>query len=97
MVYPAAFQALAYDQRQKIQVALSLISPQLQSQVLEQWAQRCDRQVMRNPAGYLFGMIDRARNGEFNQFGQTGVGRADWREAGLCFDSQIDFAISGSA
>ncbi len=75
VAYPAAFQALAYDHRQKIQVALSLISPELQNQVLEQWAQRCDRQVMRNPAGYLFGMIDRARNGEFNQFGQTGVGR----------------------
>ncbi|MCO8165913.1 STY4528 family pathogenicity island replication protein [Pseudomonas sp. 21LCFQ010] len=74
--YPPAFLALTFDQRQKLQTALSLIAPELQSQVLEQWAQRCDRQVMRNPAGYLFGMIDRARNGEFNVFGQgQGGGR----------------------
>jgi len=34
--------------------------------VLDEWATRCSSHGIRNPAGYLFGIIQRAIHGEFN-------------------------------
>jgi len=60
---------LPVDQRQKAMIALALISEELQGRVLEQWARRCSRNQLRNPLGYLLGMVDKARNGEFDALG----------------------------
>jgi hypothetical protein len=65
--YPAAFHALPFDQRQKILVAMGLVHPELQDQVLAQWAARCEQNRLHNPVGYLLRMIDKARNGQFNE------------------------------
>lgn len=69
---PEQFLMLAADQRRNAMVALGAIGPELQQQVLDQWAARCAGTEVRNPAGYLFGMIQKASRGEFNQTGEPG-------------------------
>lgn len=63
---PSAFLELAMEQRQKIKNALSALDEPLQQSVLDQWSLRCTDPNVRNPAGYLFGMIQKAKRGEFN-------------------------------
>jgi hypothetical protein len=70
--WPASFESLAPDQRRKVQVGLGLVSAEVQQSVLDQWDVRLGQGQMRNPFGYLLGMIEKARNGEFNVIGQVG-------------------------
>lgn len=81
---PEQFLLLAADQRRNAMIALGAIGPGLQQQVLDQWAARCASAEVRNPAGYLFGMIQKASRGEFNQPGESGRGMClnDSRVAG---------------
>jgi hypothetical protein len=72
---PASFTNLPADQKRKALAALGLISVELQQSVLDQWAERCAQGSIRNPFGYLLGMIEKARNGEFNLITQTGGDR----------------------
>jgi hypothetical protein len=37
----------------------------LRQAVLDEWAARCRNSAVRNPAGYLFGIIQKAIRGEF--------------------------------
>ena len=55
-----------------MQVGLGLVSAEVQQSVLDQWDVRLGQGQMRNPFGYLLGMIEKARNGEFNVVGQAG-------------------------
>lgn len=71
---PEQFLLLAAEQRRNAMVALGAIGPELQQQVLDQWAARCAGAEVRNPAGYLFGMIQKASRGEFNQPSESGKG-----------------------
>lgn len=71
---PEQFLLLAADQRRNAMVALGAIGPGLQQQVLDQWAARCASAEVRNPVGYLFGMVQKALRGEFNQPGEPGKG-----------------------
>lgn len=71
---PEPFLLLAADQRRNAMVALGAIGPGLQQQILDQWAARCASAEVRNPAGYLFGMVQKASRGEFNQPGEPGKG-----------------------
>ncbi|SAM35178.1 STY4528 family pathogenicity island replication protein [Pseudomonas sp. 1 R 17] len=64
---PEQFLQLAAEQRRNAMVALGGMDPELQQQVLDQWSARCANAEVRNPAGYLFGMIQKAQRGEFNQ------------------------------
>lgn len=73
--WPGSFERLPPDQRQKALVGLELISVELQQSLLDQWAARLAQGSMRNPFGYLLGMIEKARNGEFNLVGQAGADR----------------------
>lgn len=74
--WPASFEELRPDQKRKALAALGLISVELQQSVLDQWAVRVVQGSIRNPFGYLLGMIEKARNGEFNLLGQMGgIGR----------------------
>ncbi|KWU48856.1 hypothetical protein AWV77_20035 [Pseudomonas palleroniana] len=66
---PEQFLQLAAEQRRNAMVALGGMNPELQQQVLDQWSARCASAEVRNPAGYLFGMIQKAQRGEFNQPG----------------------------
>ncbi len=47
-------------------MALQQVDASLRQAVLDEWAARCGNQGIRNPAGYLFGIIQRAIHGEFN-------------------------------
>lgn len=68
---PEAFLELPPAQRQKAQNALNQLDGPLQQCVLDQWSQRCTSAKIRNPAGYLFGMIQKAIRGEFNALADT--------------------------
>ncbi|NMZ34034.1 hypothetical protein HBO06_09670 [Pseudomonas proteolytica] len=73
---PEQLLQLASEQRRNVMVALGAIQPGLQQKVLDQWAARCVSAEVRNPAGYLFGMIQKAQRGEFNQASDNGGGNA---------------------
>jgi len=47
-------------------MALQQVESTLRQSVLDEWDVRCRSNVVRNPAGYLFGIIQRAIRGEFN-------------------------------
>jgi len=45
---------------------LQQVESALRQTVLDEWEIRCRSSTVRNPAGYLFGIIQRAIRGEFN-------------------------------
>src|SRR5690606_12492759 len=47
-------------------LALQQVDASLRQAVLDEWTTRCSNHGIRNPAGYLFGIIQRAIRGEFN-------------------------------
>lgn len=85
------------DQRQKAMVALELISEELQVGVLEQWTRRCSRNQLRNPLGYLLGMVEKARNGEFNAMGAAKSGPSVCEFQASVTATPIDALDSGVA
>jgi len=72
---PEQFLQLAAEQRRNVTLALGPLEPGLQQKVLDQWAARCASTDVRNPAGYLFGMIQKAQRGEFNQGSEHRAGK----------------------
>lgn len=63
---PQRFLALKDEQRSGALVALRQADSTLQQAVLDEWATRCQAGGIRNPAGYLFGIIQKAIKGEFH-------------------------------
>lgn len=63
---PDRFLALKEEQQAGAMVALQQVDDSLRQAVLDEWAERCRGSAIRNPAGYLFGIIQRAIRGEFN-------------------------------
>ena len=63
--YPQLFRLLAKDQQQDALVQLSALPLSTQQLLLDEWQARCLSQDIRNPAGYLFGMIRKAQLGTF--------------------------------
>ena len=64
--WPKRFAQLKAEQQAGAKVALQQVDPSLRQDVLDEWAARCSNHGIRNPAGYLFGIIQRAIHGEFN-------------------------------
>ena len=64
--WPKRFAELKAEQQTGARVALQQVDASLRQAVLDEWAARCGNQGIRNPAGYLFGIIQRAIHGEFN-------------------------------
>jgi hypothetical protein len=62
---PRRFQALKAEQQAGALVALQQVEPGLRQAVLDEWDARCRTSTVRNPAGYLFGIIQKAIRGEF--------------------------------
>src|SRR3546814_18027454 len=56
--------------------ALRQVDESLRQAVLDEWAARCNNQVVRNPAGYLFGIIQRAISGDFKPWAGKSKGPA---------------------
>ncbi|CAB3648383.1 STY4528 family pathogenicity island replication protein [Achromobacter pestifer] len=62
---PSRFSALKDEQQAGALVALRQVEATQQQAVLDEWAARCRSSTVRNPAGYLFGIIQKALRGEF--------------------------------
>jgi len=62
---PQRFLALKDEQRNGALVALQQVDESQRQAVLDEWAARCRNSTVRNPAGYLFGIIQKAIRGEF--------------------------------
>jgi len=60
------FLGLKQAQQDGALVALQQVESTQRQAVLDEWDVRCRSSVVRNPAGYLFGIIQRAIRGEFN-------------------------------
>jgi hypothetical protein len=63
---PPRFFDLKEEQQSGALVALQGVDGALRQAVLEEWAARCRGSAVRNPAGYLFGIIQKAIRGEFH-------------------------------
>ena len=71
--WPKRFAELKAEQQAGVRMALQQVDAALRQAVLDEWAARCGKHGIRNPAGYLFGIIQRAMRGEFNAWAkQTG-------------------------
>jgi hypothetical protein len=66
LVLPERFTRLKEEQQAGAMVALKQVDESMRQAVLDEWVARCDGSSIRNPAGYLFGIIQRAIRGEFN-------------------------------
>ncbi|GHH49670.1 STY4528 family pathogenicity island replication protein [[Pseudomonas] boreopolis] len=62
---PDRFQRLKHEQQSGALVALRQVDEALRQAVLDEWEARCCNSAVRNPAGYLFGIIQKAIRGEF--------------------------------
>ncbi len=68
---PDRFRALKPEQQSGALAALYTVDAALRQPILDEWAARCTGSAIRNPAGYLFGLIQRALHGEFNAWAAT--------------------------
>ncbi len=62
---PERFQRLKEEQQAGAIIALQQVEETQRQAVLDEWAARCRSSTVRNPAGYLFGIIQKAIRGEF--------------------------------
>src|SRR5574337_2066314 len=62
---PERFLRLKEEQQAGAMIALQQVEETQRQAVLDEWAARCRSRTVRNPAGYLFGIIQKAIRGEF--------------------------------
>jgi hypothetical protein len=62
---PPRFTQLRAEQQAGVLLALETLDVDVQQAVVDEWQARCDSSAVRNPAGYLFGTIQKALRGEF--------------------------------
>ena len=63
---PERFWNLKQAQQSGALAALQTVEAALHQPIMDEWEARCSTSTVRNPAGYLFGLIQRAVRGEFN-------------------------------
>jgi hypothetical protein len=63
---PMRFSGLKAEQQAGALAALQQVDESLRQAVLDEWEARCRASSIRNPAGYLFGIIQKALRGEFH-------------------------------
>jgi hypothetical protein len=63
---PKRFSAMKSEQQAGALAALQQVEESLRQAVLDEWESRCRASTVRNPAGYLFGIIQKALRGEFH-------------------------------
>ncbi|UJB64337.1 hypothetical protein YS110_06025 [Acidovorax sp. YS12] len=69
---PQSFLGLKDEQQMGAAVALQQVDEALRQAVLDEWAARCRSSTVRNPAAYLFGIIQKALRGEFRAWAAEG-------------------------
>ena len=62
---PERLLRLKDEQQSGAMVALQQVDESLRQAVLDEWDARCRNSAVRNPAGYLFGIVQKAIRGEF--------------------------------
>ena len=70
---PERFLRLKDEQQAGALVALQQVDEAQRQAVLDEWAARCRNGAVRNPAGYLFGIIQKAIRGEFKAWAGDGA------------------------
>ncbi|MFK1437600.1 STY4528 family pathogenicity island replication protein [Pseudomonas aeruginosa] len=65
LTLPQRFLQLQEEQQAGAMVALQQVEEELRQPILDEWSARCRGSAVRNPAGYLFGLIQRAIHGQF--------------------------------
>ena len=73
---PEGFLRLKDEQQAGALVALQQVDEAQRQAVLDEWAARCRNSAVRNPAGYLFGIVQKAIGGEFKALAGQGDARA---------------------
>ena len=68
---PERFLRLKDEQQAGAMIALQQVEEALRQAVLDEWAARCRSSTVRSPAGYLFGIIQKAIRGEFKAWAGT--------------------------
>src|SRR5690606_8317983 len=74
---PDRFLDLKKEQQAGALVALQQVEGMQRQAVLDEWAARCRGSTVRNPAGYLFGIIQKAIHGEFKAWAGQGEAATD--------------------
>ena len=69
---PERFLRLKEEQQAGAMIALQQVEETQRQAVLDEWAARCRSSTVRNPAGYLFGIIQKAIRGEFKAWAGEG-------------------------
>ncbi|UXJ50102.1 STY4528 family pathogenicity island replication protein [Pseudomonas citronellolis] len=77
---PEAFLTLKDEQQAGALVALQQVEPEQRQAVLDEWAARCCGSEVRKPAGYLFGIIQKAIRGEFKSWAGQGKSASEHDE-----------------
>lgn len=62
---PERFMSLKAEQQSGALAALKPVDTELHQAIIDEWDERCQASSVRNPAGYLFGIIQKAMKGEF--------------------------------
>lgn len=62
---PERFLRLKAEQQSGALAAIQSVDAELHQALLDEWDVRCNTSSIRNPAGYLFGIIQKAMRGEF--------------------------------
>jgi hypothetical protein len=68
---PERFYHLGQAQQRGVLTLLQHLSCTQQQQVLNEWNERCQGNTVRNPAAYLYGIVQKACRGEFNELLHT--------------------------
>lgn len=80
LTFPPQFSSLKPAQQAGAKVALLQLNNELRQAVLDEWTARCRDTQIRNPAGYLFGIIQKALHGHFTAW----ASKADTPESVSC-------------
>ncbi|EMY8159287.1 STY4528 family pathogenicity island replication protein [Pseudomonas monteilii] len=65
LLLPRRFLALKAEQQNGALAAMQSVDHDLRQALLDEWDARCGSTTIRNPTGYLFGIIQKALRGEF--------------------------------
>ena len=63
---PQRFYHLTEGQQKNILKMIERLIPEMQRQVFNEWNERCQKQAVRKPVAYLYGIVQKALQGEFN-------------------------------
>lgn len=70
LTVPKRFYEISEGRKKGLLLTLKHLSPQIRQQILNEWDGRCRNQIIRNPVAYLYGMVQKAIKGQFNDLAE---------------------------